>query len=280
MARRLTRQRGTQLRTVARIAQRLRPVLLRGLQQLGTLLGPADWLGAAALRIMPPGVVWRLRAALATLEAELVRRLVAEALTESFFDADRPVLTEQTTPDELARLRIGALIQQLEDEALAAVRLQLSLIADAGITPEAIRAIGQATGLTERQVAQVERARRAALTAGASEASAARTAAGVRAKLLDQRARLIARHETVSFVNETIRERGLQVEAAGSRVLKQSVSARDEHVDGGNPFGICRVLDDGKRIPIGDKFMFEGQAFDGPPYHVGCRDILELWVDE
>lgn len=266
---------------MTRIAQRLRPILRRALRQLGTLLDPAEWLSAAALRIVPPGVPPRLRTVLAALEAALLRSLVAEALTEAFFDPGSGTsLTEQTTPEQLARQHIGLLIRELEAEGLAAVRLQLTLIADAGITPEAIAAIGQATGLTRRQVAQVERARRAALNQGASEAAAARTAAGVRAKLLDQRARLIARHETVSFVNATIRERGLEVEAAGNRVLKQSVSARDEHVDGGNPFGICRVLDNGTRIPIGDKFVFQGQAFDGPPYHVGCRDILELWVED
>jgi hypothetical protein len=306
---RLTRQRGAQLRTVARIARRLEPMLRSAFRALGSVLSPSEWLSAAATGALPGATSARIREKLVALEADLVRRLLVEALTESFFEpgplervitelerrgAPIPIIdslhtilagirgfvTEQTTPEQLARMGIGRLIQQLEDEALAAVRLQLSFIADAGMTDETIGAIGQATGLTSRQVAQVERARRAALQAGANEAAAARTADGVRAKLLDQRARLIARHETVSFTNETILERGQQVAAAGSVVLKQSVCARDDHVDGGDPFGICRVLDDGKKIPIGEPFVFEGRTYQGPPYHVGCRDILELWVED
>jgi len=269
VARRLTGGRAAHLRTVARIQRRLQPALRTGLVGIGQLLTPAEWLTAAVLRIVPASFPARLRAALAALEAELVRRLVAEALTEA--------LLEQTTPDALARLRIGALIRDLEAEGLAAVRLQLALIADAGITPEAIAALGRATGLTTRQVAQVERARRAALNQGASEAGAARTAASVRTRLLGYRAQLIARTETVRYVGDLVQERGEAVQAAGGRVLRQWVSARDEHVDAGDPIGPCRINDNGQRIGLTEVFP---SGDDRPPAHPLCRCLLELWVED
>jgi len=268
MARRLTAGRVAHLRTVARIQRRLQPTLHSGLVGLGQLLTPAEWLAAAVVRIVPSSFLARLRERLAALEAELVRRLVAEALAET--------LLEQTSPDELARLRIGELIRQIEEEGLVAVRLQLSLIADAGMTPEAIATIGQATGLTTRQVAQVERARRAALNAGATEAAAAHTAGRVRRRLIDQRAKLIARTETVRYVGDLVQERGEAVAAAGGRVERQWVSARDEAVDAGNPIGPCKRNDDGKRRSLSEVFP---SGHDRPPAHPGCRCLLELWVD-
>ena len=254
---------------MARIQRRLQPALRAGLRGIGQLLSPAEWVTAAALRIVPASVPARLRAALAALEGELVRRLVTEALTE--------VLLEQTTPDDLARRRIGLLIRELETEGLAAVHLQLSLIADAGITPEAIAAIGRATGLTTRQVAQVERARRAALNQGASEAAAARTAGNVRQRLLEVRSQMIARTETVRYVGDLVQERGEAVQAAGGRVSRQWVSARDAHVDAGDPIGPCRMNDNGQRIGLTEVFP---SGDDRPPAHPNCRCLLELWVED
>lgn len=254
---------------MARIERRLRPLVRRALAGFGHLFSPAEWLTAAITRIPPSSVLPRLRASFAALEAELVRRLVAEALTES-------ALVEQASPDELARQRIGALIREIEAEALAAVRMQLSLIAEAGMTPEAIAAIGQATGLTARQVAQVERARRSALNQGASEAVAARAAAGVRQRLLDYRAKLIARTETVRYVGDLVQERGQAVAAAGGDVSRQWISARDPQVDAGNPFGPCRQNDDGKRYGLNQPFPSGDLQ---PPAHPGCRCLIELWVE-
>lgn len=306
MARRLTAGRAAHLRTVARIERRLRPLLRTALRALGDLLPAAEWTAAAAIRIPPASLSQRLQARLQALHDDLVRRLVTEAVTESLFTpgplehvlfalARTPAtgllargvraiassfsaitIYEQTSPDDLARLRIGALIRELEDEGLGAVRLQLSLIADAGITPEAVSAIGQATGLTRRQVAQVERARRNALLQGASEATAARAAVGVRTRLLDVRARLIARTETVRYVGDLVQARGEAAQAAGADVVRQWVSARDEHVDAGDPFGPCRINDDGKRYGMTEPFP---SGDDRPPAHPACRCLLELWVE-
>jgi len=287
--------------------RRLRPLLRQALAQLGQLLSPAEWIHAAATRMVPASLPVRLAAQLATLSDELVRRLVTEAVTESLFTvgpleriafalirkgvpveiqegvrtiasaAGAILIHEQTSPDELARLRVGALIRELSAEGLAAVRLQLSLIAEAGITPEAIAAIGRATGLTRRQIAQVERARRNALQGGASEAAAARTAGGVRTRLLGARAQLIARTETVRYVGDLVQARGEAAAAAGANVSRQWVSARDAHVDGGSPIGPCVRNDDGKRYGLTEVFP---SGDDRPPAHPACRCLLELWVDE
>lgn len=179
--------------------------------------------------------------------------------------------------EDLARRQIGALIRELSPAQLQAVRAQLAALMELGPTRAVLEAIGAATGLTARQTQAVAGVYRRQLEAGATPSSALRFAEVYADRLLDLRARTIARQEAVAYTNNLVLERGRQAAAGGGVITKQSVSARDDRVDGGNPRGICRVLDNGKRIPLDQPFVFEGQAFDGPPYHIGCRDLLEIW---
>lgn len=185
-----------------------------------------------------------------------------------------------TSPDELAARQIGDLIRELGPAQLIAVRQQLTALMDLGPQPEIIQAIGQATGLTKRQAAAVAAFLQRQLDDGASRMTAARAAQNYANRLLDLRARTIARHEAVTFTNQLVLEQGRAVGGAGALMTKQWVSSRDDRVDGGDPLGVCRLLDNNERIPIDQDFVVDGETFDGPPAHVGCRCLVEIWRED
>lgn len=187
---------------------------------------------------------------------------------------------EAQAVQDLARRQIGALIRELSPAQLQAVRVQLASLMELGPTPAVLGAIAHAAGLTSRQTQAVASFYRRALEQGSGPGAAMEAAQGYADRLLDLRARTIARHEAVDFTNQLVLERGRQVGAGGGRVTKQWVSARDGRVDGGLITGVCRQLDNNDRIPIDRPFVFEGQRYDGPPAHIGCRCLVEIWRED
>lgn len=176
---------------------------------------------------------------------------------------------------ELALQQAGVLVQGLEQRQLVALRVQLATLMQVGPSTEFLDALAHTVGLTDRQARQVARVVQGQLAAGASQAAAARVGRQVTERLLAYRARLIARHEATQYTNDLVLQRA---RAAGGRVLKQSVSARDGHVDEDDPIrGPCIINDNGQRIPLEATFP---SGHSRPPYHIGCRCLLEIWVAE
>lgn len=237
----------------------------RLVRRLSQLISVDEWRVAAGERRLPD-LDARLANLLATSEEEMSAVLRVPRS-----------LREQVEPDELARLLIGERVREIGDEAVAVLREQLAILLDRGSHEEILRVISRTTGLTTSQLAAVERAREAALAQGLSARQASNAAERVRTRLLDYRARLIARTEAARFTNSAIQARGEELVGQGQRVTRQWLSARDANVDGGDPGGPCAINDNGERFALGAIFP-SGDA--RPPAHPGCRCVLELWVEE
>lgn len=257
---------------------RLARVVAQALREIRTLLTAQDLRIATAMNQAPQlertitqrwhGYVEQMVQAL--LQPVRLARADADPISDAAF----------RSAEELARRQIGQLIRELSPAQLAAVRQQLATLLQLGPTPEVLQAIARATGLTSQQTQQVANTFRRALENGMGPGTAMQTAQAHADRLLEQRAQTIARHEAVDYTNQLVLARGRAVDAGTGIIVKQWVSARDLRVDGGNPLGVCRLLDDNARIPIDEPFVVDGEMYDAPPAHIGCRCLLEIWRDE
>lgn len=272
--------RGELRRLLAIRERRLLTVIRAALADLRQLVSRQDLRIAAAMGgQLPP-----IGAAIERRWQQHVEAMIAALVTPTSVARAEPDLIEEhrrrreaQAVQDLARRQIGELIRELSPAQLQAVRVQLAALVELGPTPAVLGAIAQATGLTGRQTQAVAGFYRRAVESGAGPGAAMEAAQKYADRLLDLRARTIARHEAVDFTNQLVLERGRQVGAGGGRVTKQWVSARDGRVDGGLISGVCRQLDNNERIPIDRPFVFEGQSYDGPPAHIGCRCLVEIW---
>lgn len=257
---------------IAARERRLRPIVRRGLEALAEIFTPGELQLAAAMggQVAPDRliqtVVNRLRALQPELEAALR-------------DGTRPLERQfpATTPADLAAHQVAELIREIGPRQLAAVREQLAILMEQGPRPDLVRAIGQATGLTKRQAAQVGRIVQAQLAGGASRPAAMRAGRAAATRLLDFRTRLIARTEAVRYTNDLVQLRAETVAAGGRTVRRQWLSARDGNVDGGNPLGPCALNDNGELVGLQETFR---SGHSRPPAHPGCRCVIELLVEE
>lgn len=265
-------------RIMAEREQRLIAVVHAALQEVQQLLRAEDLRIANAMNRPPhlePSVLQRW----AARTEQMVHALLAPVrLTR----ADPQPISDVAfrTAEELARQQIGRLIRDLSPAQLAAVRQQLAELVRLGPTPQVLQAIARATGLTALQTQRVANTFRRVIEQGAGPGTAMLRAQEHADRLLEQRAQTIARHEAVTYTNQLVLARGKAVDAGGGVIVKQWVSARDLRVDGGNPLGVCRQLDNNARIPIDEQFVVDGEQYDAPPAHVGCRCLLEIWRDD
>lgn len=276
---RLTGSRAAHLRRIARIQRRVQPLVRRALGDLGTQMGNVSWVQTVVLH-RPPAELHRfIRTRLDQLGADLVRALLLGTLREA------AELVEALSPEEVARELVGRLIAGLEDQALRAVQAQIEAIAKAGVTDDALRAIGRLTGLTVQQIQQVARAREAAMAAAQREGLsplaaanfASRHADRVGQRLLDVRAKRIARTETSELVGHVVHQRAQDLARAGLQVMHEAISARDEDV-----CHVCRFNDPGwaagKPMPRPITQPFPSGALR-PPFHPGgCRCLEDVTV--
>lgn len=261
-----------QRRALAVREQRLVGIVHRALTEIRGLLQAGDLRIAAAMNRPPqlePVILQRWHG--------YVEQLVQALVTPVRLTRTAPDPVGAQTAEDLARRQIGALIRELSPAQLAAVQMQIAKLVELGPTPTLLGAIAQATGLTSQQTRQVANAYQAALAQGVPPGRAMLTAQAFADRLLAQRAQTIARHEAVTYTNQLVLERGRAVDAGNGIVTKQWVSARDGRVDGGLISGVCRQLDNNDRIPVDEPFVFEGETFDGPPAHIGCRCVVEIW---
>lgn len=257
---------------------RLILIVRQALAEIRTYLTHTDLRIAAAMNRMPA-----IAGVISARWHQYVERMVLALLQPVRLERD--ALPDPTaarlaqTAEELARRQIGNLIQQITPAQLLAVQMQIAKLIQLGPTPQVLAAIGQATGLTAQQTQAVANVYRAQLESGAGAGQAADAAQAYADRLLEQRARTIARNEAVTYTNQLILERGRAADFGQGVITKQWVSARDGRVDGGLPSGICAQLDDNARIPIDQPFEAKGQTLDAPPAHIGCRCIVEIWRD-
>lgn len=254
--------------------RRLLVAVRKLLAEIRRTLDAAEFRGAAVFGQLHPNQLAALERVWQRHVNEMVRALAAPVRKQE----EEPL--GRVTPEDLAARQIGDLIRELGPSQLIAVRRQLADLMEIGPRPEILQAISQATGLTARQAHAVSTFLQGQLARGASRMAAARAAQKYADRLLDLRARTIARHEAVTFTNQLVLERGRAVGGAGARMTKQWVSSRDERVDGGDPLGVCRLLDNNERIPIDQEFVADGESFDGPPAHIGCRCLVEIWRED
>lgn len=263
-------------RAMALRESRLVLVVRRALREMQTMLTAQDLRIATAMNRPPhlePVIVRRWAA---HVEAMVAALLAPVRLTR----ADPAIPGAGRSAEALARRQVGNLIQQLSPAQLAAVRQQLATLFDLGPTPEVLQAIARATGLTSQQTQAVANAYRSALDSGYGPGQAMTFAQNRADALLEQRAQTIARQEAVSYTNQLVLARGRAADAGNGTITKQWVSARDGRVDGGNPLGVCQQLDNNARIPIDEPFVLDGESYDAPPAHIGCRCLIEIWRDE
>jgi hypothetical protein len=252
-------------------------MVLRGIRQLMT---PQELRIASAIGSVHPdqltarvaGVWERHRPALIAALADPVRvRKAADPEPQP-----DPTPVSENLLQALAEAQVGRMIRELSPRQLAAVQAQLRALMQLGPSPAILEGIGAATGLTGIQVARVAQYLKRQREADVPEAVAVRTAKTYADSLLAQRAGTIARYEAVTYTNTLVHQRGLQLNG-GKSITKSWVSARDLRVDHGRPNGICRVLDDGKRIPLEQAWIFDGEQYMSPPGHIGCRCLEEIW---
>ncbi len=259
---RITAERTAQLRHVSTIERKMKPQIARFLNKLQDLMNREEWLEAFRNGDIPSDVVEKNRERLEQLRQEVVYAM----------SNPEHRLVEQVDPNELARMQIGELVQGLEAKQLAALRRQLALLYELGPTPAVLELVGRITGLTERQIEQVARARQVSLEAGATPQQASRVAATAASRARAYRATLIARTEAVRHAGNIIQARGAELAAQGKTVKRLWLSSRDEYV-----CPICIRNDTGEWIGLHEPFP---SGHSTPPAHPGCRCVLELYVGD
>lgn len=252
-------------------------VVTRVLRQLQQLVTPHELQVAAGIgSIHPAPVTARVTGVWDQYRSALVAALVEPVRVRRDGSPDDPIAPTGYQPQDLAEAQVLRLIRQLAPPQVGTLQLQLRTLMELGATPDVLAGIAGATGLTQRQMLQVAAYLRRQRAAGIPEETVQRTIQAYIASLLRQRAGTIARYEAVSYTNALVHARGQQLNGRGS-ITKAWVSARDDRVDRGNANGICRVLDDGKRIPLEQAWEFDGERFLSPPGHIGCRCLEEIW---
>jgi hypothetical protein len=173
------------------------------------------------------------------------------------------------------RARTGDRITQVTDETRAAVRqLVERTYSEGGHARTMIPAIRQTIGLTSRQERAVARYA-ASLAEGKRPADRVeRMVARYRKKLINYRAELIARTETLQAMNDgqraswsTLVERGLLDSNRFEREWLAIVPSN------GRTCPICTDLD-GARAPIDGQYAGSGDI--GPPQHPDCRCVEKV----
>ena len=184
---------------------------------------------------------------------------------------------QQVSETVLATIRYeGARrIQQITDETRAAVRQFVERAYVDGIHPrQIVKDLKTVIGLTTRQEGAVDRYRQALVDEGVTPARVEQLVTRRRAKLIKQRATLIARTETIRAMNEgqraswqTLVDRGL---IDPNRMEREWMAIVPTD---GRTCPECEALD-GARAPIGGSYGALGGS--GPPEHPACRCVERL----
>jgi hypothetical protein len=176
------------------------------------------------------------------------------------------------------REHVGELIKGFSDEAVAALRSMLATAFEQGTPPKefARKLLDEGMiGLLQRDADAVDRRFLLSVSRGMSPEEAKRQASDYADQLLRERAELIARTETIAAEAAGVdaswrvaQDAGLVTEDAERVWIAATASDRT--------CPICMGLDD-KRAPLGESFEGDdGENYDNPPAHPGCRCTIGL----
>lgn len=210
------------------------------------------------------------------LEAVLIKAANAAAKTPTWAEIHAPLFNAsnpaslawaQNHAAELVRINIVEGGQQ-------AIRELVERAWTEGIPPEDLaRMIREYIGLLPKQAAAVQKYLAERLKK-VSQAAAQRGADAYARKLLNLRARTIARHETMTAANRGQQE--LWNQARGQGYLPDDEWERKWLVTPDDR--LCRRCApmQGKRAPVNGSFEADGKLIAAPPLHVQCRCCMRL----
>jgi hypothetical protein len=176
------------------------------------------------------------------------------------------------------REHVGDLIKSFSDEAVAALRSMLATAFEQGTPPRefARKLLDEGMiGLLQRDADAVDRRLILSLSRGMSPEEATRQASDYADQLLRERAELIARTETIAAEAEGVANSWRVAQDAGlvgdnAERVWIAATASDRTCP------ICMGLDD-KRAPLDEPFEGDdGENYDNPPAHPGCRCTIGL----
>lgn len=272
-------------RALDRLTPALRRDVTRALARLRARLTEAR-----LVRLIEQGDEFALRAAMAGFEADLAAtspritvavRTGALAAYTALPDRIREQMAFNVT-NRLATRAAGSrssarLVREVTDETKQAIRTVVRRAFQEQITPrDTAKLIRPLIGLTQRQALAVVRRRFERLAQGHDAASVAADAERYAARLLTQRARLIARTEIIraSVTGQldlwrTATDRGL----LGADMWKRWIVTDDDRL-----CPICRAMT-GRTVPREANFRVGGRrggSVAGPPAHPACRCAIGL----
>lgn len=162
------------------------------------------------------------------------------------------------------------MISQVNGTSRGAVREMMRDGIRRGRHPRSLaKDIRQIVGLTEPQSVAVARRRQAMVDDGVPEADIERRMGRYAERLLKQRARIIAQHETMMAINGGRHELWKQLAKDGELepgAQRQWLTAVDEMV-----CPICRPMHEQVTTITGQYETPKGNMVDHPPAHVACR---------
>src|SRR5262245_1682568 len=213
--------------------------------------------------------------------AEVVRQVITDTAEKTFTELAIDVSFTIVNPAAVraAQTQGAALVTQVTRETQAAIRALVARAYQEGIPPrELAKLVESQIGLTTRQTQAALNYRATLADAGLTEEALAAKVDAYAAKLLHQRAELIARTETIAAANagqraawETAAEQGLIDPDRTGRVWQAASDSRT--------CDVCDALD-GQVVGFGEPFMtIDGEALDGPPAHPNCRCSVSLTFD-
>jgi SPP1 gp7 family putative phage head morphogenesis protein len=168
-----------------------------------------------------------------------------------------------------AQRSAGRLIEAITRETLAAIRsVIVSAIREGDASGSAARAIRSMVGLNKRQARAVQAYREELIASGASPDQVAAKVDRYAEKKLRERARAIARTETLAALNEGARDVWRDAAKKGllsDEAVKEWIVTPDEKL-----CDICEPLN-GQQVKLGEKFDTANGPLDGPPAHPNCR---------
>lgn len=227
---------------------------------------PWDRVGEEALADLMPPVI-RDAASRAGLASARVLRAAGLALD---FDFVNPRMVEA------AATATADLVTAVSAETKAAIRSVMARSFSEGLPPrEAGRLIRPLVGLTERDAVAVTNLWARLTDDDVPEGRVDRQVQRYADRLLNRRAELIARTETIRAAQIGQEETWLQAAERGlidpERTKRRWSATPDDRTD-----EVCQGLD-GQEVGMDEPFEFDGEEYDAPPDpHPGCRCALVL----
>lgn len=244
------------------------------IRQLERVIASGDYF---AMQDLVSNMPARFLSAVTTLRRLFVRAAREEALKLQTYGIRLQFQAVDPFMVDAARQGAGRLVTQITAETRRAIRSIITRSFQDGIAPrDAAQMIRRVIGLTERQAQSVYQYQSHLIDDGYSPSQAARMSQRFSDRLLSQRARTIARTETISAATRGQLASWRAAETRGllpNDVRKVWITTPDDRL-----CRYCRVMH-GESVLMHSKFPTRFGPVDGPPLHPLCRCALALKSD-